>query len=93
MRMKYAAQTSVSGEVEAEIEQLLTKYGARVHFASGWQDLATIVVSMADRRIKFILPLPKKDARVHPLPNKGLRRSDADAYKAWSRPHGGAGGP
>ena len=85
--MKYAAQTSVSSEKsKAEIERLLTRYGA-ASFASGWQgDQATIVFSMKDRRIKFILPLPRRDARefTH-SPKQGYRRSDADAYKAWEQ--------
>ncbi len=85
--MKYASQTAVSSEKsKAEIERMLTRYGA-TSFASGWQgDQATIVFSMADRRVKFILPLPKKDARefTH-SPKQGYRRSDADAYKTWEQ--------
>jgi len=85
--MRYAAQTEVSSEKsKAEIEKLLTRYGA-TSFASGWQgDLATIIFSMAERRIKFVLPLPKRDARqfTH-SPKQGYKRSDADAYKAWEQ--------
>ena len=85
--MRYAAQTEVSSEKsKAEIEKLLTRYGA-TSFASGWQgDLATIIFSMDERRLKFVLPLPKRDARqfTH-SPKQGYKRSDADAYKAWEQ--------
>ena len=85
--MRYAAHTSVSSErSKAEIERLLTRYGA-ASFASGWQgDQATIVFSMEDRRIKFVLPLPKMDAKefTH-SPTRNKRRSDTDAYKEWEQ--------
>lgn len=87
MKSRYAAQTAVSSErSKAEIERLLTRYGA-ISFASGWQgDQATIVFSVADRRIKFVLPLPNKDARefTH-SPRRNNRRSDIDACKAWEQ--------
>lgn len=85
--MKYAQQTGVSSEKsKAEIEQLLTKYGA-TSFASGWQnDQAVIAFCMVERRIKFILPLPSKgDKEFTHTASKQYKRSPDEAYKAWEQ--------
>ena len=59
--MAYAEKTTVSvAKTKADIEELVQKYGAD-QFISGYRgDLAVIGFSMADRQIRFILPLPKK---------------------------------
>lgn len=85
--MKYAAQTSVGSErSKAEIERLLTRYGAS-SFVSGWQgSQAAVSFEMAARRVKFILPLPDRTNKsfTH-TPGRGTKRSDTDAYRAWEQ--------
>ena len=83
--MRYAANTSVSSEKsKAEIERLLTRYGA-TSFASGWQnDQAVIQFHMSERRIKFVLPLPSKTAKEFTYSKRGPRRED-EAYKQWEK--------
>lgn len=55
----YAEQTTVSVEKSrAEIERLLTKYGAS-RFVSGWdQRGATIAFEVSSRMVRFQLPMP-----------------------------------
>ena len=55
----YAKQTTVSPEKSrAEIEAILTRYGAS-QFLYGWQgEQAVIAFEANGRRIRFILPLP-----------------------------------
>ena len=83
--MKYAANTSVSSErSKAEIERMLTRYGA-TSFASGWQhDQAVIQFHMRERRLKFVLPLPSKTVKEFTHSTRGPR-SEADAYKLWEK--------
>lgn len=58
---QYAQDTEVSPEKSrAEIERTLTRYGASA-FASGWEgSRAFIGFKMADRQIRFIVPLPEE---------------------------------
>lgn len=58
--MTYARETTVPVDrSRAEIERLLTKYGASKFF-SGWdEDKAVIGFSLSDRYVQFHLPLPK----------------------------------
>lgn len=85
--MRYAQNTAVSSEKsKAEIERLLTRYGATA-FISGWSgNQAAISFEMNQKRIKFLLPLPDKTSKefTH-TPGRGNRRSEADAYKAWEQ--------
>lgn len=83
--MRYAANTSVSSErSKAEIERLLTRYGA-TSFASGWQnDQAVIQFHMCERRVKFVLPLPSKTAKEFTHSKRGARQ-EGEAYKLWEK--------
>ena len=73
-----------SEKSKAEIERLLTRYGA-TSFASGWQnDQAVIQFHMSERRIKFVLPLPSKTAKEFTYSKRGPRRED-EAYKQWEK--------
>lgn len=74
---QFAATTSVPVEKSrAEIEKLLTRYGAS-RFGSGWDEkTATILFEAKNRRVKFTLPLPSradraiaKDRRGYSLPS------------------------
>ena len=55
----YAEGTSVPiDRSKAEVERLLTRYGA-TSFASGWSnDVATLLFEAKGRRIRFELPMP-----------------------------------
>ena len=59
---RYAAQTTVSSEKSrAEIEMTLMRYGA-TGFMYGWADAnAVVMFQMAERRVKFLLPLPDRE--------------------------------
>lgn len=84
---RYAEKTSVSVESSrAEIERTLRRYGAD-SFAYGWSsDKAQIEFVAAGRRVRFVLPLPDRQARefTH-TESKGLRRSDTQAEAAWEQ--------
>lgn len=60
---KYAAQTEVSSSRSRdEIERTLERYGAD-QFLYGWQESNAVVgFQMEGRRVRFVLPLPAKDA-------------------------------
>ena len=83
--MKYAQRTAVSSEKsKAEIERLLTRYGATA-FASGWQnDQAVIQFHMADRRLKFLLLLPSKTSKEFTHSTRGARK-EGMAYQRWEQ--------
>jgi hypothetical protein len=61
---RYAEKTSVSSEKsKAEIERTLARYGAS-SFMSGWQEnRATLAFDIHDRRVRFDLPLPDRQAQ------------------------------
>ena len=83
--MRYAQNTSVSSErSKAEIERLLTRYGA-TSFASGWQnDQAVIQFHMSERRLKFVLPLPSKMTKEFTHSKRGPR-GERKAYTLWEK--------
>jgi len=69
-----------------EIERTLARYGA-TQFMYGWEaGRAVIGFAMADRRVRFDLPMPDKDARefTH-TPGRDLPRSDAAAEQAYEQ--------
>jgi len=82
---RYAAQTEVSSSRSRdEIERTLVRYGAD-QFIYGWQDDAALVgFRMADRQVKFILPLPSKDEHRFTHHARGMRTPDA-AFKEWEQ--------
>lgn len=61
---RYAAKTEVSSSKSRdEIEKILVRYGAG-QFIYGWdQDRAVVGFTMADRQVKFILPMPDRNSR------------------------------
>lgn len=84
---RFASDTSVSVErSKAEIERLLARYGAS-QFASGWGDgRAHLGFRIADRTIRFELPLPDREADEFRLTPGGRRtRSAADQERAWEQ--------
>ncbi|GAA1048254.1 hypothetical protein [Arthrobacter russicus] len=73
---KYAQNTSVdSATLRAEIERTLARYGAS-SFMYGWEaERAAIGFTAAGKQVRFVLPMPDREARefTH-TPAKGLRR-------------------
>lgn len=62
--MKYAEKTSVSsGRSRADIEECLLRYGATGFLSGIMPDKAVIAFEAKGRRIKFVLPLPDRNAR------------------------------
>lgn len=84
---KFAETTTVTSEKSrAEIEKILTRYGAS-GFMYGWQSThALLAFEMAGRRVKFALPLPdRKDREFTHTPNRGTKRSDSQAEAAYEQ--------
>lgn len=82
--MAYAEKTSVSVvKTKADIEELIQKAGAE-QFVSGYkEDMAVIGFSLADRQIRFILPLPdKQDKTFWYTPERRTKRTEKQAYEA-----------
>lgn len=85
--MAYATNTEVPVErSRAEIEKVLTRYGATA-FMYGYQEgSACILFEAKRRRVKFILPLPSRDEkRFHVTPSRKWKRNPDEAYKAWEQ--------
>jgi hypothetical protein len=83
----YASNTSVSTErSKAEIERLLTRYGA-TRFGAGWDETgATILFEVHGRRVRFHLPLPDPKAREYThTPGRGSLRSTEEARQSWEQ--------
>lgn len=83
--MAYAEKTSVSvAKTKADIEELVQKYGAD-QFISGFKDnIAIVGFSLADRQVRFVLPLPDKAEFLY-TPGRGQRRTDDAARSAWEQ--------
>lgn len=85
--MTYASDTSVNVErSQAEIERVLMRYGAS-HFMRGWaDDQASIAFTIANRSIRFLLPLPSRDDEQFAATPSGRRRKNpAAALQAWEQ--------
>lgn len=85
--MSYAENTSVSvTKTKADIEELIIKVGAE-QFLSGYKEnMAIIGFSLANRQIRFVLPLPdKQDNTFWYTPAKRIKRTEQQAYAAWEQ--------
>jgi len=85
-----AAQTEVSSDrSRSEIERTLRRYGATA-FAYGWEgNRAQVGFKLADRQIRFQLPLPDPDSREFRLTPAGRDRSAKAAEggaHSWRKP-------
>jgi hypothetical protein len=82
---RFAENTSVSvGNSKAEIERIAERYGAS-QFLSGWKDgQALIAFYMAERQVRFVLPLPMQDEKRFTHHSRGPRTQDA-ALKEWEQ--------
>ncbi|MEX0718663.1 MAG: hypothetical protein WD066_18865 [Planctomycetaceae bacterium] len=88
---RYAANTSVRVEQSrAEVEGILRRYGAE-GFRYGWTDrggerIEQIEFAASDRVVRFILPMPSKDAAEFAVtPHRRHRRTDKARYEAWEQ--------
>ncbi len=84
---RYAEQTSVPADrSRAEIERTLTRYGAD-RFMYGWdRDSAVIAFRMNGREVKFLLPLPDKDAdEFKRTPSRRNLRSPEQREAEWEK--------
>lgn len=84
--MGFAENTSVPVErSRAEIESLLSKYGAD-QFMSGWdKSMAVINFRCHDRYVRFLLPLPERDEFVNPPVRTGRKRTQAQIDDNWQQ--------
>lgn len=85
--MAYVEKTSVSvSKTKADIEDLIIRSGAG-QFLSGLKDnMAVIGFSLADRQIRFTLPLPdKSDKQFWYTPERRNKRTEQQAYTAWEQ--------
>lgn len=83
----YAEKTSVSvAKSRMEIEETVTRYGAK-GFMSGFDESrAFIAFEIAERRVKFILVLPDRNGAQFRTTPGGKRQLDADGrLKAWEQ--------
>lgn len=85
--MQYAKDTSVSSEQsQAEIRKTLTKYGATKFAYLEEAEQAAIMFEIANRRIRFVLPLPNRnDPKFWETPGRKLQRSANAAFKEWEQ--------
>ena len=83
---KYAAGTEVSSDrSRSEIERTLRRYGATA-FAYAWEGSnAQIAFKLADRQIRFRLPLPAPQSREFTLTPTGRERSAPAAEDAYEQ--------
>ena len=83
----YASATMVSPDkTRAEIERLVSRYGA-TKFVSGWEEAgAAVLFEMKGRRIRFNLAMPDKgDPRFLYTPQRQSRRTAADQERAYQQ--------
>lgn len=83
---RYAERTEVSSEKSrAEIERTLRRYGASA-FAYGWQGLeAQVMFELADRRVRFAIPMPDPHDDKFTLTATGRERSEAATEKEYEQ--------
>ncbi|WP_321377029.1 hypothetical protein [Trichococcus shcherbakoviae] len=83
----YAASTDVSCDrSRAEIDRIVTKYGA-TQFMYGWQDQRAVVQFVCNgRHIRFELPLPKRDdPKFSRTPTGRIKKNQGSREAAWEQ--------
>lgn len=83
---RYAATTEVPADrTRSEIERTLQRYGA-TSFAYGWEgSRAVIMFALADRRIRFVLPLPDRDSNAFRFTETGRQRTTTSSEQAYDQ--------
>lgn len=86
-KFQYAADTSVSVEKSrAELEAILTRYGATAFGYMADQRQAVIMFKVKNRGVKFLLPLPDRgDRKFRFTPHRHHARSEREAIAAWEQ--------
>ena len=86
MNARYAENTQVSSDrSRAEIERTLRRYGATA-FAYGWdREAATLMFEIANRRVKFRLPMPDAADTQFTRTPTGKGRSPSAAEAAFEQ--------
>lgn len=87
MSGQYAQRTNVdSAASRAEIERVLTRYGAS-SFMYGWDtDRAAIGFIIHDRQVRFVLPMPdRNDRKFTHTPARGTVRSKEATATEYER--------
>ena len=84
--VQYALNTTVSSDKSRnEIERTLARYGAD-EFAYGWdRGQAAIGFAMENRKVKFLLPLPNRDADEFRLTPTGKNRKQAQQEAEYEK--------
>lgn len=87
MAGRYAADTSVSSDKSrAEIEQILTRWGADAFMYAPPESQAMIQFTAHDRIVRFVLPMPDRlDREFTHTPSRGTKRTEAQAYAQWEQ--------
>jgi hypothetical protein len=83
----YAQETSVPVErSKAEIERLITRYGASRFMTGHDADRAAVAFVIRGKTVQFILPLPKRDEkRFWYTPHRLNKRTETEAFKEWEQ--------
>lgn len=84
----YAKDTVVSVEKSrAEIESILSRYGASAFAYATNLDKAMIQFQASGRRIMFCLVLPDRQAKIytHGYAGRGRKLSDSEAFIKWEQ--------
>lgn len=88
---RYAEGTSVSSSAsQAEINHLLMRYGATSFMFGHKEDEAMVAFEMRGRRIKFLLPMPDRNADEftigkHPQSHKPMKLTPDKAYAKYEQ--------
>lgn len=83
--MAYAATTSVAvSKTKGEIDAMLRKHKATGFGSFEEAKRAIIIFEMANRRIRFELPLPDRTSNAFTRSQRGMRSADA-ALAAWEQ--------
>lgn len=82
----FASTTTVAPEkTRAEIDRIVTKYGA-TQFASGWEGSgAAVMFEMRGRRVRFNLPFADKDDKRFTHGRHWRRSTAAEQQKAYDQ--------
>lgn len=84
---KFAKDTSVSvSQSRTEVEEIVRRYGAN-QFVSGWDENRAIIgFSVANRQVRFLLPLPARtDKKYHFTEARNRARTPEAAGVAWEQ--------
>lgn len=83
---QYAESTQVpSDRSRAEIEKILTRYGADEFAYATRRDMAVVQFTAEGRTIRFTMPLPDRDDEAFTLTPTGRERSSTQAEQAYEQ--------